>query len=629
MDKEKSLLEITPEGATKVFGKLINDEGARLERFLRFDPEKENISEASLTGFDLGRVLNQPGVEVDAQIMEVASTGQYILRRYNKESLYKRLETAPIIEATPQRRVTLSEAFVIAKNAHSLKENISYDGAKSNSLDPFNSFTPLFMGPFYRQQYMYKMLEAKSKAFKAFTTNPIAHRIPIMLTQFTLGKGVTAEFKNPKAKEWWDKFAKYNKIGTSGSGITRAGSRLRTWSNMLSVDGEAMFHFVDEGEMLRVKSLDTATILEVVSDPTDLEKVFYYHQQFATPYNMYSSAGVPGTRYVIRQLPAQDVLHVKLNVFANEKRGRSDLYTVLGWLKRYKDLVNANVIKAYFHACYTWDYRITGSPTDVKRFANNNKNKTPIPGSSYVHNEGVERTMISPTGSAGAGADNDAMGLLNLIALGTGISPTYLMGSFANSRAATLAETEPTSKMFFERQSIWDEILHEFAERLFTWLREKKGIDVGDTDVEFSFPQINPMDKTALSNLLIANKTQKWFSDKRCATMMSKELAVTSYDYEDEQREILAESKEAIDRELEENKHRSVAQTKLQVWQAIFAKKGAEEEHASIGGQTGGDPNAPAQGEQGAPGQTAGGQDGTNSGGMSDADTASLAQGGN
>ncbi len=626
--EKQSLTDIKPKNTSKIAGFLSNDDAARLERFLQFDPEEDKISESSVTGFDLPRILGNDDITIDAQIMEVATNGKYILRKYNKEGLHKRLDSAPIIEVAPKRQVTLSEAFVMAKNASTLKEDISYDGGANTSADPFNSFTPLFMGPFYRQQYMYRMLEAKSKAFKSFTTNPIAHRLPIMLTQFTLGKGVTAEFKNPKAQEWWDKFAKYNKLGTSGSGITRAGSQLRVWSNMMSVDGESMFQFVEEGEMLKIKSLDTATILEVVSDPGDLEKIFYYHQQFATPYNIYSNNKVPGTRYIIRQIPAQDVLHVKLNVFGNEKRGRSDLYTVLGWLKRYKDLVNANVIKAYFHACYTWDYKITGSPPEVKKFSDSNKNKTPIPGSSYVHNEGVERTMVSPTGTAGAGADNDAMGLLNLIALGFGISPAYIMGSFANSRAATLAETEPTSKLFFERQSIWDEILHEFAERLFSWLRDKKGIDVGDTTVEFSFPQINPMDKTALANLLATAKLQKWYSATRCATMMAKEMAITSYNYEDEQQSILGESKEVIDRELEENKYRSIAQTKLQVWQALFAKKGAEEEHEHIGIQQGGDPNQATQGEQGAQ-AAAGGSDGANSGGMSDSQRASVSQGGN
>ena len=622
--KEKSLLR--PRDTGKIYGEIVSGEDAKeFKNFLSFDPEKPLLSEQAIVGFDLEKIQQNPKVEVDAQILEVDRYGRYILPKYNKNQLLERMVTAPVLEgAVPQRPLNLMEAYKMVGG--NLRETFSMSNVWS-SRDPFNSFTPLFMGPFYRQQYMYRMLEAKAKAFKAYTTNPIAHRIPAIITQFTLGKGVTAVFKDPEAQKWWDEFATYNKIGTSGGGFTRAGSKLRVWSNMLSVDGEAMFQFIDAGDMLKVKSLDTATILEIVSDPADLEHVFYYHQQFATPYNIYTAANVPGTRYIIRQIPANDILHIKLNVFDNEKRGRSDLYTVIGWLKRLKDLINANVIKAYFQACYSWDYSIKGSPTEVKKFQQKNRNKVPVPGSSYYHNENIIRSMISPTGRGGAGVDTDMQGLLNKIALGVGISPTYLLGSFGASRGAVLTETEPSSKFFFERQGIWDEILHDFSKRLFIWLREKKGVEIKDTSVEFSFPQINPIDKVSLINLLTQAKQNKWFTDKRCATLFAKELAVTSYDYDEEKQEIVTESKEEMDRDLEEKKYRSLAQTKLQVWQALFARKGAEEEHKYVGGNAGSAQAEPSTDAGNA--QASGGAEAqANSGGMSDKDVASISQGG-
>lgn len=480
-EKQRSLLEATADRPpADIVGVLNKASDHDLEHFLGFDPERRSNTSV-LHGFDLELVQRNRGVEVDAQIVEADRSGRYVLRNYNKESLYQRLTEAKPLRRPPDelRPLSLQEAFGIY--SANLRENVSWDGDETRSA--WDSFTPLMMGPYYRQQYMYRMLEAKSKAYEAYVSNPIGHRIPQMISQFVLGKGVSAEFKDDRAQKIWDEFAKYNKLGTARGGVTRAGSKLRTWAVMQSVDGESMFQFVDKGEMLKVNSLDTATILDVVTDPADIEKVFYYHQQYSTPYNQYAVPGIPSTRYIIRQIPANEVLHVKLNVFDNEKRGRSDLYSVLGWLKRVKDLINANVIKAYFQACYTWDYTIKGSPAAVAAFAAKNQRNVPTPGSSYIHNENVIRELISPVSSAGTGVEHDMMGLLNMISLGTGIPPVYLLGSMAQSRAAALTETEPSAKFFFERQSVWDEILHEFADRLFRWHYVKNGTYIRNTEL--------------------------------------------------------------------------------------------------------------------------------------------------
>lgn len=615
-----------------VIGPMAYAEQEIINNFLTFDPERL-MKNYETIGFDLENTLRNPSVGVDARLIEVDKKGRYVIRRYDKARLFERLVNAKVI-ATPAeiRPVTLKEAT--SEVFWKLRENLSYEDERYSGgrVSPFEPFTPLFIGPYYRQQYMYRMLEAKSKAFEAYITNPIARRIPNIITQFTLGKGVMAEFKDDQAQKLWDEFAKFNRIGTSRGGIARAGSKLRVWSNMQSVDGESMFQFVDTPEMLKIKSIDTATVLDVVTDPDDIEKVYYFHQQYSCPYNQYAAPGIPTTRYIIRQIPGNEILHVKLNAWDNEKRGRSDLYTIIGWLRRIKDLINASVIKAYFHACYTWDYLVKGDTTKVQAFASMYKRNVPTPGSGFVHNEGVERNLVVPVTNAGSGVEKDFEGLMNMISLGSGIPISYLITSFAASRAGALTETEPSSKMFFERQGIWDETLHEFAERLFRWARDKKGIQIKNTEGEFSFPQINPMSKNDLINALTTVKSNKWFTNKRCMNMVAKEFAVTSFDVESELSAILQESKEVIDRDLEENRHRSLAETKLQIWQSYFSQQGAEEEKRQVGysptsiGQQRASVSDVGKGNKTS--KTASAGSGTNSGGMSDRDRASIAKGG-
>ena len=292
--------------------------------------------------------------------------------------------------------------------------------------------------------------------------------------------------------------------------------------------------------------------------------------------------GIPGIKYVVRDIPASQVLHIKINTYENEKRGRSDLASIIGWLKRLKDLVNANVIKAYFQACYTWDYTIDGSPTTVASIANAYKNIVPTPGSSYFHNKNITRTPNPPQVGAGAGTDNDMMGLMNLISMGCGLPPAYLIGAMSANRAAVLTETEPSTKFFFERQSVWDETLHAFYDRLSRWHYDQTG-EMLDESIEFSFPTINAVERNAYLQTLATMRDSKWFANKRCAELAAKEFCVTSYNFDTEQKAIVEEAQEAMKDELEKNKAQSAAQSHLSLWQNILGDAASKEEQSMLG----------------------------------------------
>ena len=572
-----------------------------LNEVLRFDPERPpNEQDNHPASLDLEMAMRKPNIAVDAQIMECDRNGVYRLVSYNKDGLFNRLKTAPVIESAPSRKITFKEAFYEKYGGGNLREESFVGGSDSESTEPFANFTPLFMGPYYRNQFMYKMLEMKSKCYEAYNNNPVAHRIPSLITQFTLGKGVSVSCRSDKTRKVWDKFARENKIGTSMNvGLTRAGSRLRTWSNQCSVDGELMLQFIETRESLKLKCLDSATILDIVTEPDDIDKVFFYHCQYTSAFQQYVKDGIPGIKYIIRDIPGEDVLHIKLNTYENEKRGRSDLASVIGWLKRMKDLINANVIKSYFQACYTWDVMVNGTETQVRNLANQYKGQIPTPGSSYFHNANITRTIMPPAGGTGAGSDNDMIGLMNMISLGTGVPPAYLIGTMAANRAGVLSETEPSTKFFFERQSIWDEALHSIFDRLARWHYKQTG-EMLDDNIEFSFPIINAVDRNTYINALMLMKQNKWFTDQRCAELAAKEWNVTNYTYETEQKGTKEEESTAMQHELDNNKMRAAAQSHLSLWQNLLSDTAANEEHDALGYNvgTGSDPAVQAQTEQ-------------------------------
>ena len=60
---------------------------------------------------------------------------------------------------------------------------------------------------------------------------------------------------------------------------------------MLARDGELMVRtYVDKtglnGDVI-VRAIDPSTVWEIVTDPEDIENVYYYHQQFATQYQVF------------------------------------------------------------------------------------------------------------------------------------------------------------------------------------------------------------------------------------------------------------------------------------------------------------------------------------------------------
>jgi hypothetical protein len=132
--------------------------------------------------------------------------------------------------------------------------------------------------------------------------------------------------------------------------------RLKKIRRDLSIMGEQFIRYFQEPgnpKGMLVRSLDPASIYDIITDPEDFETVFFYHQQFQTPYQLYSpqtarplggqvaptGATEPGkaTKYIIRQIDRREIDHYRINVGNSERRGRSGLYPVLGWIKRMRD----------------------------------------------------------------------------------------------------------------------------------------------------------------------------------------------------------------------------------------------------------------------------------------------------
>lgn len=443
-------------------------------------------------------------------------------------------------------------------------------GQRTNVLD---EYLPLLGGPFSKQLYLFDYLDQHRKAFHASTHNPIAKRVLTATRQFVLGRGVKAVAKNPEVQRVWDQFAK-------AADLDR---RLEEWCYELSRDGEIMVRKVKNPLTydLQVRSVDPSTVWEIVTEPEDIEQVYYFHQQFPTQYQVFYSGPqvAPATMYVIHQIPAEDVIHVKINASHNEKRGRSDLFAVLGWLKRWKDYNDAQVIRAIGLSSYVWKVKLKGNTADVKSFQTTYGNDYPKPGSLWVENEAVElMPMAMDMPSQPRSLQSDF--LLETISIGTEIPKEYLGLGDQVARATALVATEPGVKKFQERQQVMERLLHKIADWVIECAKERgdlpatqppaplpetikkmvgmirsrqfadafwllKDLVVGtlqdeplDTTIEFMFPEIAVEDRSAKLRDLTVMVSQGWLSGKTAAEMSAKEMGITTYNHDDEQDQI-------------------------------------------------------------------------------------------
>lgn len=402
----------------------------------------------------------------------------------------------------------------------------------------YNEYIPIMGGPFYRQMYLTDMLSGHQKSFEAYNHNPLAHRVLDIIRQYAIARGFKTQSKDSKAVDRWNAFEKkFNII-----------EKIRkSWATDFLIFGE---FFLDRA---KVSSIDPSTIWEIITNPEDIDEVFYYYQSFPTAFQMFTGfdvKGVPGSKevpsieYIIRQIPYDRIYHLKSNGASAEKRGRPRIYPILAWLKRFKDYWNAEMVKCWVQASYAYDISVKGSDSDVAIIAGSDDvKKVPAIGSSFVHNEAVTRNILQPTGSTSSGKLYLSDELLAIISACVGVPKEFLNTTMSGggSRATALVSSEPFTKVIEETQGDITNLLHELA--VIAW--EQEGLEYNN-ELEFVFPSlIKDTTKETLANISTA-EVNKYISHKRASTMVAAELDITIYDYDEEMQVIKDEQELAL-----------------------------------------------------------------------------------
>lgn len=443
------------------------------------------------------------------------------------------------------------------KNFKKVMEGFDGGGSWTSGNLIGNDYTPLLGGPFHKQLYLHDMLRMFALAFHASNHDPIARALLNITVDFTLGRGYRVDSKNKKALAVWRAFERVNKLPELmrfiAHGLARDGEVLPWWLPQ----GQQFVEWQLKADQLppdvaipRVKLIDPSTCWEVITYPEDIDRVIAYQLVYPTQYNLYTAKdGTDGEnvrtmKFIMQQVPASQVMHFRVNRAPNEKRGRSDLYPIFGYLKRLRDAVEYSVVAMSKAAAWAIDTTIDGSVTDVQNYVADQKTQRSIApaGSEFVHSPKIKREYLSNQATSQGGSVSAFEWCLNMICAAMGIPVSYLGThlSGGQTKASALVGTEPVTKKFEARQLVYEDILRSM------WTRLMDHFGIQDAECEISFPELISQDRSAkIKDLITAQEVDAIDHEYMC-TQIAQELGYTSYDYRTAMAKIKIEKAEKL-----------------------------------------------------------------------------------
>ncbi|HEU5376156.1 MAG TPA: hypothetical protein VFV38_11995 [Ktedonobacteraceae bacterium] len=182
-------------------------------------------------------------------------------------------------------------------------------------------------------------LELHNLCYEAYNANPLAFAIIEITTSFVLGKGVTITASQPEVQRIIMDF--WNDPGNHME------TRVYALCTELALYGEQFIRFFVNpyNGRVKIRQIDPSIIDEIETDAEDIETVLRFHRR---PVGASAAQADASSRASLRQnvegewfQAGSEMVQFCINKVSNAKRGKSDLATLLPWLRRYKDWLEA------------------------------------------------------------------------------------------------------------------------------------------------------------------------------------------------------------------------------------------------------------------------------------------------
>ncbi len=340
-------------------------------------------------------------------------------------------------------------------------------------------------------------LDLHNQVYEAYNANPMANAIVEMGVNFVLGDGLHVVAKHPRIQQAIDAF--WNDPDN------RMNLRQYDLATELSLYGELFIRFFvnQYSGQVKIGMIDPSLIDQIECDPENIERVRRVHRRPVNQVAVDITGGAPpampapaGPQFedgIWYSVPDQ-VMHFAINKVSNAKRGKSDLATLLPWLRRYKDWLIDRVRINKYKAAFLWDVQLAGADRKTIEQKMMEYARPPEPGSVLVHNESEQWSAVQPKIDAGdVSADGQAIKLM--VAMGAGLPEHYLSDGGDVNRATAAEMGLPVVKKYQRRQDFLGYLLRHILDRVIV-----EGQSAGriprtvDLTYEIRFPPLQPED---------------------------------------------------------------------------------------------------------------------------------------
>jgi hypothetical protein len=370
-------------------------------------------------------------------------------------------------------------------------------------------------------------LEIHNLCYEAYNANPLASAIIEITTSFVLGKGLVVTAQDARVQQvlmdfWHDP-------------SNHMDDRIYALCTELALYGEQFIRFFVNSYdgRVQIRQIDPSLIDQIETDPEDIETPLRFHRRPIGP-----SATLPGTIPVVAPTDhyntdgvwyaaGSEVMQFTINKVSNAKRGKSDLATLLPWLRRYKDWLTDRVRINKYKSAFLWDVQLNGADRKTIERKRAEYSYPPEPGSVIIHNEAEKWSAVKPEISAND-AFNDGRAIKLMVAVGAQLPEHYLSDGDGPTKATAAEMSLPTILKFQRRQYVMRNMLRAILDRVVREAMQARRLPASiDSGYEITFPEIEVSDNQELAmatqylvGALATAKQQGWVSDETCMRLL-------------------------------------------------------------------------------------------------------------
>ncbi len=326
-----------------------------------------------------------------------------------------------------------------------------------------------------------------------FLKNPVINRGVSTQVLYVWGQGISIQARHPAVDGVVQRFLddKQNKAElTSHQARTMKEQDLQTTGNLFFT----LFTHLTTGRV-RVSSVPFDEIKEIVTDPDNRRKPWYYKREY-TATSLDASTGIsspqsgqvayypdweynPPTRpKTIGSSPVKwesPIYHVKVGGLSDMLFGVPETYSALDWARAYKEFLEdwATIIRAY--SKFAFKATTPGGKAGIQSMRTKlnttisintgmgETNPPPLAGSTFV--AGVNGADLQPIRTAGATTSaDDGRRMLLMACMAFGLPETFFSDVSVGTLATAKSLDRPTELKFLDRQTFWKDLLHNMLQ---------------------------------------------------------------------------------------------------------------------------------------------------------------------